>query len=755
MSIERSYRVSSLLLVASAFLGLTLAAEIPWPMLMLAAIALTVTLSYAAGWGLVRLGARLLAIPTEVWNVLLVLAFIACTADAVWGSQDVLLAGINFLVVLMVNKVLNLRERKDFLYLYAISLLQLLATAALTVEPWYAVVFVFFLLASIWTLLLYHLRHEAEDAGGGTGAGAGQAPPAISARFFWTTNVIALAALVITVAIFFITPRAGAGFFQKGRGQAIRTSGFSQTVDLGMIGSVKLDPTVVMRVQFPDQAGPSLGRVYLRGAAYDRYTGRTWINSLAQRHAIRQRRMGTFIVSEIPRPTLAEAGVRQDILIEALDAPVLFGVPEVKRIQGNFLVLHQDRIGGIHLPYPPTRRFEYSVLSVPNRLEPEDELAPSFSYPDQIRKYYLQLPRLSTRIWELARQVTRNAATPYEQVAALKWHLIKEYRYSLEVGGGVPARPLEEFLFTRKTGYCEHYATAMVVMLRSLGIPARLATGFLAGEWNDFGNYYTVRQQDAHAWVEVYFPRSGWIILDPTPSLVAGTESSPRALLARFIDSFRLKWTRMVIQYSFRDQQAVLEEIRDRSQPARSQASESLTVVLTWIKNWRAWLADRSGAWDWRRLFVVVAALAVIVMLARLWRRSATLITRYVPAQCTTQQRAATRVYGRMLHMLESSGLPKPSYQAPLEFAGIVGGRWSDTVPVVRQLTELYCRGRFGPTPLTTDDMRTADALLSRLRATLRRQRASRAPTTGATRWGSLHIGALRALRRWKGGKER
>ena len=120
---------------------------------------------------------------------------------------------------------------------------------------------------------------------------------------------------------------AGAGFFQKGRGQAIRTSGFSQTVDLGVIGSVKLDPTVVMRVQFPEQTGPSLGRVYLRGAAYDRYTGRTWINSLAHRHAVRQRRMGTFTVSDVPRSTLAKEGMRQEILIEALDAPVLFGVP--------------------------------------------------------------------------------------------------------------------------------------------------------------------------------------------------------------------------------------------------------------------------------------------------------------------------------------------------------------------------------------------------------------------------------------------
>ena len=107
---------------------------------------------------------------------------------------------------------------------------------------------------------------------------------------------------------------------------------------------------------------------------------------------------------------------------------------------------------------------------------------------------------------DLAHRVTQEATTPFERVLAIHQHLLENYRYSLESETATLSHPLEEFLFTRKTGYCEHYATAMVVMLRTIGIPARLVTGFLATEWNEYGGYFTVRQRDAHAWVEVYFP---------------------------------------------------------------------------------------------------------------------------------------------------------------------------------------------------------------------------------------------------------
>src|SRR2546427_12906923 len=110
----------------------------------------------------------------------------------------------------------------------------------------------------------------------------------------------------------------------------------------------------------------------------------------------------------------------------------------------------------------------------------------------------------------------------------------------------------------------------MVVMLRVLGIPARLVTGFLHGEWNDFGNYYTVRQRDAHAWVGVLFPRSGWITFDPTPSVPAAGSNPLWSQLGSAVDSIRLKWDRLVILYSFRDPLASAHAIRQRRDTARA-----------------------------------------------------------------------------------------------------------------------------------------------------------------------------------------
>src|SRR5262249_45829421 len=157
----------------------------------------------------------------------------------------------------------------------------------------------------------------------------------------------------------------------------------------------------------------------------------------------------------------------------------------------------------------------------------------------------------SERIGALARDVTQAQRSVYEKATAIETYLRHNYRYSLDAPLAEQDQPLEEFLFSRKTGYCEHYATAMVIMLRTIGIPARLVTGFLATEWNEYGNYYLVRQQDAHAWVEVHLPHSGWIMMDPTPSSIesVGSEYPAWQALGRMMDSIRLHWSRFFVQY--------------------------------------------------------------------------------------------------------------------------------------------------------------------------------------------------------------
>jgi transglutaminase-like putative cysteine protease len=523
----------------------------------------------------------------------------------------------------------------------------------------------------------------------------------------------------MTLVIFFLVPRIGAGFFQKNRIDLIKTSGFSERVDLGMIGKVKLDPTVVMRVEFPDQKGPIAERLrlYFRGAAYDTYDGRAWSNLHPLRRMLDRTPDGAFQVPPDTKPmNAAGPRIRQDILIEALDTTVLFGVSVVDSIKGPFPVPQVDRLGGLSLPYAPSSRFQYTVVSTIAQPADQDRTAVALDYPRSVTEAYLQVPAISRRVSALAQEVTRASRTSYERVQAIERHLQQNYQYSLDVGTAVPTNPVEEFLFTRKTGFCEHYATAMVVLLRSLGIPARLVTGFLPGEWNDFGNYYSVRQQDAHAWVEVYFPRSGWLTFDPTPSVaVAPPMLLFVATVGRFVDSVRLKWDRYVVQYSFRDQMEAVQGLREQSDKARTQAGLWLAPLLRWAGSLRTTAADIVRAYGMMVVVGAGAGAVGLVLIVALRRRRGGVGG--VGGSRTDGQLAAVQVYSRMLRVLETCGLGKAPGATPLEFSRLVSREWDEAARFVGPLTDLYCRVRFGKAPLSPEELRRAQDFLMSLRA--------------------------------------
>ena len=275
---------------------------------------------------------------------------------------------------------------------------------------------------------------------------------------------------------------------------------------------------------------------------------------------------------------------------------------------------------------------------------------------------------------------------------------------------------MEDFLFTRKTGYCEHYATAMVVMLRTLGIPARLVTGFLPGVWNDFGNYYSVRQQDAHAWTEVYFPGSGWVTFDPTPNVPA----APPSLFSRVgkvVDSIRLKWDRYVVQYSVRDQMAAAKSLREGGEKVRTAVSGFLSALTRGAASVKAWLTESASAYGWFMLGGLAAG-ALVAGLVLAWRRRSGRARHADPR--TPRQIAAIHLYERMLRILEAQGLLKPPGATPLEFARQVARERSEAAWYVDSLTGLYCRVRFGQAPLSSDDDRQARELLAGLQAARR-----------------------------------
>jgi protein-glutamine gamma-glutamyltransferase len=713
MPFDKALRFASLLLAGASFLGLALGSALPDWLVGVGGAALALQLLHTAGvFSLGRMAARL-SVSAITWNLLLVFGFFGFWADMLWISGELLPAGIHFLVILMVIKIFTLHRRRDYLHLYAISLMAILASAASTTDFWYLPMFLVYLVSGVWTLLLFQLAKTSEAT---VSLSAADSPPLqhrISPELFRLANGLVAGVLGFTVLIFFAIPRVSAGLFQNGAGESIRTSGFSDRVNLGAIGPIKRDPSIVMRVELPDPSARQMDRLYLRGLAYDLYDGTSWTNQFTHRRELLETAPMTFTVRA---PRSQGLTLRQNILLESLDTTVLFAAPLAETVTGRFMTVQSDAAGGLYLPFPSSTRMEYSVVSRTAPLLAADRQPQSAAYSESFLRHYLQTPPDSERVAALALDITRDQQTRYDKAAAIERYLSQNFRYSLDIPVTKDGRPLDEFLFTRKTGYCEHYATAMVIMLRMVGIPARLVTGFLATEWNEYGNYYLVRQQDAHAWVEVHLPQSGWINMDPTPAVLEGAVPSGWQTLGRVIDHVRLRWNRFFVQYSAADQMAVVREVKAGSVLASTKAWDSMRNVFYPLAA-RIEKAVRQAGEGNLRLFAVLVGLVLMLTAVIAWWAGRPAWRKERLKASPRQPHAIVQVYKTMLEQLSVRGLSKPDGTTPLEFLSIIRERRKAAEPAAATITVLYCRARFGQTPPTEDELRLAKASLRQLMA--------------------------------------
>ncbi len=715
MPFDQAFALSSVLLATMAFSGLVLAQSVPFWLALPMVIILMISALHAGGVHFIRRAIARVTVSPTMWNILLIGAFALLLIDLTVVSRDLLPAGIHFLVVLLAVKLLTLQQRRDYRHLYAISLMAILASAALTSDAWYVPIFLLYLITAVWTLLLYHMTQETGD----TAVGHQTIPIRITRHFFWLTNGTVVLAVALTLAIFFLIPRMGAGVLQKTSGEALRATGFSDRVDLGTIGAVKQDPQIVMRVELPDQPAVDKDRLYLRGLAYDQYNGQSWTHSGTRRRSLSLVAEGTFLVRPAgSRSSNSLSGsVRQDIMLETLDTAVLFAAPFAELVSGEFLEMQADAMGGLRLRASPASRIRYSVISQAPQLAADERMASALDYPDAILAHYLQVPMASQHVADLARRVSIEATTPFERTLAIQQHLLKNYSYSLEADTATLSHPLDEFLFTRKTGYCEHYATAMVVMLRTVGIPARLVTGFLATEWNEYGGYFTVRQRDAHAWVEVYFPHSGWITMDPTPTVSTAISTSRWAPLTRFGESVRLQWDRLFVRYSVKDQLAVVHGVREGTDALRERVSRGVSLLSAPIGQTLSRLMHMVRTFHLGMLELITGVIVVgsALFLLMLRDRIALWATTHLPT--SHPELAIVQLYARMLRMMERHGVRKSPAATASEFARLVEQEWKAAAPIVANVTALYHQGRFSQTPLTPGELSRAAEQVGQLQS--------------------------------------
>ena len=294
--------------------------------------------------------------------------------------------------------------------------------------------------------------------------------------------------------------------------------GFSSRLDLTYRGGLSDD--VVMFVRSPAWS-------YWRSHSYDTYTGSAWEQAdTALNELVQDRRQIDF---PIPADTQAQGDELVQSYYLVRDQPnLVFAAYRPVEAYLNTRSLALDAGDGLRVGEAMKAGTSYTIISRRPNFSAAALRAAHGAYPAEVMQNYLQLPgSLSPRVRALAQQLTAAATTNYDKAAA-----VRDYLLTIPYDFFPPAQPLgsetvDNFLFVDRRGVCEQFATSLAVMLRTLGVPARLVAGYGAGQYNSLSGYYTVRASDAHAWVEVYFPGYGWVPFDPTPGWTASPYTGP------------------------------------------------------------------------------------------------------------------------------------------------------------------------------------------------------------------------------------
>ncbi len=297
---------------------------------------------------------------------------------------------------------------------------------------------------------------------------------------------------------------------QDGYGEGL----FSETLSLGL--SRSLEENIVFRAHVPESSS-YFGRYYWKARAYAFYKSGYWRNESLEISSLNKIELNPYLVdnNEILPYTFTyeineEIMITPQIVIDVdRDAKVGFYTVEndkqdVIDLIDNDLIRNGDQI---------------TVLGAYYDFQPDDKSAREYMYPEWVRSRYLSLPEdISPTIRDLAVEITQDKYSIFDQALAINDFLRNTYRYKDNVEIPQGEDPLEWFILSGREGFCNYFASAEILMLRSIGIPSRMVVGFSQGERLADGYVYEVREKDSHSWVEVFFPEQGWIIFEPTPS---------------------------------------------------------------------------------------------------------------------------------------------------------------------------------------------------------------------------------------------
>ena len=700
-AIERYFNVALYLLVLTGFGALASTGGLDLPAVVGVGMALALR-------GYQLLTRREFAIPERWTNVLTLIYVFIYLADYFFISRSFLGANVHLVLFLIVVRLFSLQRTRDHYMLAALSFLMVLAAAVLTVGSVFLLSFACFLLVAVVTFVLMEMRHSVAAESTHAQDPRVASLVVISPTQISPTQPMAYALLAIAPAlvlmilagsflIFFFLPRVSSRYLSAYTPTSDISTGFTDRVQLGRIGQIQQSSEVVMHIEIQNDLEGAYDLKW-RGIALSAFDGRVWSNSFEQTQ-LRPAGDGSYRLGPLPlvdprdASALVGRSIHYRVLMEPLGTNVFFLAERPRSLKGNFRRVSTDAGGAVYNLDPENPITRYEAESQLAEID-SDELRLAANTAPAGMDEYLKLPPLDIRIAKLAEEITAAAPSNYEKAIALEHYLATRFGYTLELPSRVPLDPLANFLFERKHGHCEYFASSMAVMLRSLRIPSRMVTGFRGGEFNDLTGQYVVRASDAHSWVEAYFPGSGWISFDPTPagSLPARTGWSRMQL---YVDAAASFWREWIINYDISHQ-------RTLGKDAATSSRQFLDEARRWIeRQHRALLRSARRAHDHFTNFPVrwlggsIALAAVLITLLNLGRMVSGWRNRSLRAHPERAPRESAALwYDRMVDRMARLGWRKSPSETPLDFVAAI--QEAALQKKVARFTRAYESARFG-----------------------------------------------------------
>lgn len=672
--VEQFFQYSLLGLLASGYFALAGSGSLDLPSIAFTGAGLLARLLLISGVIRLEFSGRAIAALT--------LAYIGFyPIDLFYLSREFISATVHLICFLAVIRVLTARSSRDYFFVKAIAFLELLAATLLSTSLNFFLFLTLFVIFGVATFCCSEVRRSSSlskqvlaNPGGG-----------FQWRLAALTAAVTLGIVIMTGGLFFLLPRTAHAAFRSFVPERYHLPGFSNDVTLGQIGELKQVSTPMMHARM--EAPNEKFAFKWRGTALSQFDGRRWYNPPSNRVRILMQSRQTQIVSE----SEVRSGSRLDyeVRIGPVDSDTLFfaGVPES---------LHVDGLDSVYRTAGDTYRTgsgssegrQYQVKAhLPNSVLASGA-TPALN-PDEFREHLLLPASIDFRILDLARS-TGLGSSSVERARSIERYLRTNFPYTTDLPQQTQPDPLAYFLFERKKGHCEYFASSMAVMLRAIQIPSRVVTGFQSGTFNPMTGWHVIRASDAHSWVEAWLPGRGWVTFDPTPPDTGRAVTDvlwSRMML--YFDTADTLWREWVVGYSLDRQIDLVARVERRSR--------LLSKSVEWNEELQAWSA---AAFTAARPWLTYGGVIVAAGFA-LWFLAPGLIEQLTARRHSARVSSGKAVasdaailYGRMLRVLRRRGLDKPAWLTPMEFAQIVPAAGQGAL--VEQITTAYQDLRYG-----------------------------------------------------------